>query len=57
MVVTNDPFDPEESRYWQENYPVDRRFFAALRLDCFLNKCARRPPPLYRVLAIGWTWR
>jgi len=38
VVMTNDPFDPEESRYWQENYPVDRRFLAALRLDVLLNK-------------------
>lgn len=38
VVMTNDPFDPEESRFWQENYPVDPRFLAALRLDVLLNK-------------------
>ncbi len=38
VVMTNDPFDPEESGFWRENYPVDRRFFAALRLDVLLNK-------------------
>ena len=38
VVMTNDPFDPEESRFWREKYPVDRRFLAALRLDVLLNK-------------------
>lgn len=38
LVMTNDPFDPEESAFWQQKCPVDRRFLAALRLDQLLNK-------------------
>ncbi len=37
VVMTNDPFDPNEARLWQRGRPADARFKAALRIDPLLN--------------------
>lgn len=37
VVMTNDPFDPEEIEVWQKEKPIDNRFRAALRMDRLLN--------------------
>lgn len=37
LVMTNDPFDPVERRYWQEGFSADSRFKTALRIDPLLN--------------------
>jgi hypothetical protein len=37
VVMTNDPFDPQEQAVWNRNGHTDRRFKAALRLDRLLN--------------------
>jgi hypothetical protein len=37
VVMTNDPFDPQEARVWEGGADVDRRFHAALRMDRLLN--------------------
>jgi hypothetical protein len=53
VVMTNDPFDKHEVRYWEESLAVDNRFKAALRLDCLLNSwetaCAELAELGYRV--------
>jgi hypothetical protein len=36
-IMTNDPFDPVERTFWEKNTPVDKRFWAALRIDPLLN--------------------
>ena len=37
VVMTNDPFDPNEAALWQKGRPADARFKAALRIDPLLN--------------------
>lgn len=37
LVMTNDPFDPAETRLWKQGVSLPRRFRAALRLDLLLN--------------------
>lgn len=37
VVMTNDPFDPEEREAWLRGGSRDRRFKGALRLDALLN--------------------
>jgi len=37
VVMTNDPFDPNEAALWQQGRPSDQRFKAALRIDPLLN--------------------
>ncbi|MGQ9778679.1 MAG: glucuronate isomerase [Bacillota bacterium] len=37
LVMTNDPFTPEERAVWLGGYRGDPRFHAALRLDALLN--------------------
>ncbi|HVQ38945.1 MAG TPA: hypothetical protein VMS31_15510 [Pyrinomonadaceae bacterium] len=37
VVMTNDPFDPEEGRVWEGGVEIDPRFHAALRMDGMLN--------------------
>lgn len=36
VVMTNDPFDPQEREYWKRGKPKDPRFKAALRIDPLL---------------------
>ena len=37
VVMTNDPFDPEEQHVWESGVKIDPRFHAALRMDRLLN--------------------
>lgn len=37
VVMTNDPFDPEEAAVWRRGFARDSRFHAALRIDPLLN--------------------
>lgn len=37
VVMTNDPFDPNEKKVWDNGYAKDERFKAALRVDVLLN--------------------
>ncbi|MEP6901727.1 MAG: glucuronate isomerase [Actinomycetota bacterium] len=37
VVMTNDPFDPQEIEVWRKDKTVDIRFHAALRMDRLLN--------------------
>lgn len=37
IVMTNDPFDPQEKAYWEKKTPFDSRFRAVLRLDGLLD--------------------
>lgn len=37
VVMTNDPFDPDEAPVWLKGYEGDKRFHAALRIDPLLN--------------------
>jgi hypothetical protein len=37
VVMTNDPFDAEEIKIWENNYVADERFYASLRMDRLLN--------------------
>jgi hypothetical protein len=37
LVMTNDPFDVDEARHWNNGIGYDERFHAALRLDALLN--------------------
>ncbi|GLG01413.1 glucuronate isomerase [Alicyclobacillus hesperidum subsp. aegles] len=41
VVMTNDPFDEIERRYWEQGTPRNPRFHAALRLDVLLNDWPR----------------
>jgi hypothetical protein len=40
VVMTNDPFDPNEAALWEKGRPSDARFKAALRIDPLLNDWA-----------------
>lgn len=37
LVMTNDPFDPQEVRVWEQGPVLDGRFRTALRIDPLLN--------------------
>lgn len=37
VVMTNDPFDENERKLWEEGIVPDKRFLAALRIDPLLN--------------------
>ena len=37
VVMTNDPFDPDEHALWMDGFERDPRFHAALRIDPLLN--------------------
>lgn len=37
LVMTNDPFDDNEKKVWDDGYMKDERFKAALRVDFLLN--------------------
>jgi hypothetical protein len=41
VVMTNDPFDAEESQVWESAASLDARFHAALRMDVLLNDWPR----------------
>jgi hypothetical protein len=41
VVMTNDPFDAQETRVWEGGAGVDARFHAALRMDGLLNDWGR----------------
>ncbi|MBV9928427.1 MAG: glucuronate isomerase, partial [Acidobacteria bacterium] len=46
VVMTNDPFDPQEAGVWEGGGRVDARFRAALRMDGLLNDWGRTAPAL-----------
>jgi len=46
IVMTNDPFDPNEYKCWEEGISGDPRFLAALRLDPLLNTWTSAVPIL-----------
>lgn len=37
LVMTNDPFNPQERAMWEQNKPCPERFHRALRMDPILN--------------------
>jgi hypothetical protein len=37
LVMTNDPFDEHETRFWKQGSKPDSRFLASLRMDGLLN--------------------
>jgi hypothetical protein len=37
VIMTNDPFDPEETKVWESDVNFDKKFHAALRMDRLLN--------------------
>jgi len=37
VTMTNDPFDPDESQFWQSQTPYDPRFLPVLRIDPLVN--------------------
>ncbi|HEX7317261.1 MAG TPA: hypothetical protein VF297_25410 [Pyrinomonadaceae bacterium] len=41
VVMTNDPFDEQETRVWEGGGELDKRFHAALRMDGLLNDWER----------------
>lgn len=41
VVMTNDPFDEQEARVWENGAALDGRFHAALRMDGLLNDWER----------------
>jgi hypothetical protein len=55
VVMTNDPFDAQETRVWESGRGIDGRFRAALRMDRLLNDWGRSAAELagqgYRVEA------
>jgi hypothetical protein len=67
VVMTNDPFDPEEVRVWDQRPEVDSRFKTALRLDTllkdrsavipearrFVDTWVERIKPLYMAVSLG----
>lgn len=46
VVMTNDPFDPQERPWWLQGFTRDSRFHAALRLDGLLNQWPQAAPQL-----------
>ena len=51
VVMTNDPFDETEDRFWRSGGTLDARFKSSLRLDRLLNK------PVDRVFLDEWIAR
>lgn len=41
VIMTNDPFDKDEIKIWQEGSLMDNRFLASLRLDTLINDYQR----------------
>ncbi|HST50412.1 MAG TPA: hypothetical protein VLJ61_00275 [Pyrinomonadaceae bacterium] len=41
VVMTNDPFDAQETQVWESGASLDKRFHAALRMDVLLNEWPR----------------
>jgi hypothetical protein len=56
VVMTNDPFDPEEASLWDSVAP-DARFLAALRLDRLLNQETAHTPAEARRFLENWAVR
>ncbi len=52
VVMTNDPFDAEEAKVWQDGLAVDPRFHAALRMDRLLNTW---PDALGKLIEFGYS--
>jgi hypothetical protein len=48
VVMTNDPFDACEMQVWEQDPAIDRRFFAALRMDRLLNHWSHTAEKLAR---------
>ncbi len=46
VVMTNDPFDPQEVEVWESSIGLDQRFHAALRMDRLLNDWENAAPKL-----------
>jgi hypothetical protein len=46
VVMTNDPFDPEEALVWETRADIDKRFHATLRMDRLLNDWEHTVPRL-----------
>lgn len=46
IVMTNDPFDPEETAFWPQLTANDGRFLASLRLDRLMNQYPSAVPIL-----------
>ncbi|WP_026961753.1 hypothetical protein [Alicyclobacillus herbarius] len=40
IVMTNDPFDDQETAFWRDFATMDKRFLASLRLDKLMNQYA-----------------
>jgi hypothetical protein len=58
VVMTNDPLDPDEAPFWQEQRLVDSRFRTALRMDRILNNPEeQRSAVELRRLLDEWTAR
>ncbi|MDQ3818084.1 MAG: glucuronate isomerase [Acidobacteriota bacterium] len=49
VVMTNDPFDPEEAEVWESGAARDARFHAALRMDRLLNEWKSTAEKLLRM--------
>lgn len=47
VVMTNDPFDQDEYKFWEAGLQEDSRFKAALRLDPLLNTWTNAVPILH----------
>ena len=52
VVMTNDPFDAEEAKVWQDGLAVNPRFHAALRMDRLLNTW---PDALGKLIEFGYS--
>ncbi|WP_067935649.1 hypothetical protein [Alicyclobacillus kakegawensis] len=46
IVMTNDPFDDQETAFWSEMGGMDKRFLASLRLDKLMNQYSSVVPVL-----------
>ena len=46
VVMTNDPFSPQEARVWEAGADIDKRFHATLRMDRLVNDWEHAVPRL-----------
>ena len=46
VVMTNDPFNPQEARVWETGADIDKRFHATLRMDRLVNDWEHAVPRL-----------
>ncbi|MCL6624964.1 MAG: glucuronate isomerase [Alicyclobacillus shizuokensis] len=46
IVMTNDPFDDQETAFWQAMDTMDKRFLASLRIDRLMNQYSTVAPVL-----------